>query len=231
MLTVLLTVPALAIAAVPNIFSPGTLINAAQVNGNFANLDTRLAALETGGGARSTTYVRWGRTVCPAGANVVYTGYAAGAHQTHAGSGANTLCLHDTPQWLTFNDGDQNGALLYGTEFETTTFGVSSLTGVNDRDARCVVCEVPRANQILVPGRTSCPTGWTTEYNGYLMATHYTQVKSEWACVDAAPEATGDPANANGNLWYPTEAECGALPCSATGYVQNREITCAVCSK
>ena len=48
MLTVLLTVPALAIAAVPNFFTTGTLISASQVNTNFANLDERLAALETG---------------------------------------------------------------------------------------------------------------------------------------------------------------------------------------
>jgi hypothetical protein len=44
--TALITVPLVAIAAVPNIFSPNTLISSAQVNGNFAALDTRLNALE-----------------------------------------------------------------------------------------------------------------------------------------------------------------------------------------
>jgi hypothetical protein len=46
LLTVLLTVPALGIAAVPNLFTAGTLISASQVNSNFNNLDARLAALE-----------------------------------------------------------------------------------------------------------------------------------------------------------------------------------------
>jgi len=50
-------------------------------------------------------------------------------------------------------------------------------------------------------------------------------------CVDLAPEAVGSSANQDGHLWYPTEAECGSLPCQAGGYVQNREITCAICTK
>jgi len=44
--TVLITAPLVAIAAVPNIFSPNTLISSAQVNANFAGLDSRLGALE-----------------------------------------------------------------------------------------------------------------------------------------------------------------------------------------
>ena len=42
----LLTAPALAVAAVPNIFSNGQPADAVQVNENFDNLDGRLAALE-----------------------------------------------------------------------------------------------------------------------------------------------------------------------------------------
>ena len=45
-LTVLITAPLVAIAAVPNVFSPNTVISSAQVNANFAGLDTRLGALE-----------------------------------------------------------------------------------------------------------------------------------------------------------------------------------------
>ncbi len=44
--TVLITAPLVAIAAVPNIFSPNTVISSAQVNANFAALDTRLGAVE-----------------------------------------------------------------------------------------------------------------------------------------------------------------------------------------
>jgi hypothetical protein len=52
--TVLITAPLVAIAAVPNIFSPNTVISSAQVNMNFAGLDSRLGALE----APTTGFVR-----------------------------------------------------------------------------------------------------------------------------------------------------------------------------
>ena len=231
-LTIALTVPVIAIAAdVPNIFTAGTVVSSSKVNANFKNVSDRLPALEAAG-ARSTTYIRWGRTVCPTGASVVYTGYAAGDHYTHTGSGGNTLCLHKTPEWLSYDDGDQNGATIYGTEFETAGYGLAPLVGLQNLDGTCVVCEVPRSSQLMIPGRISCPTGYTLEYNGYIMANHYTQAaKGSYLCVDAAPELAGSSANNDGNLWYPTEVECGSLPCGPNGYVSNRELACAVCTK
>jgi hypothetical protein len=228
-LTVLMTLPLLAVAAgVPNIFAPNTVISSAQMNDNFKNLSDRLTALEA---TRALTYIRWGRTVCPAGATVVYTGYAAGGAYNQAGSGAGTLCLHSVPEWLMYDDSNQNAALIYGTEYETGAYGVASLTGLQDYDASCVVCEVPRSEELMIPGKTSCPAGWSLEYNGYLMSTHYQQTKGDWTCVDAAPEKTGSVTNSDGHLFYPTEVECGSLPCMNLGYVQDREVACAVCTK
>jgi hypothetical protein len=234
LLTVLMTVPLLAVAAgVPNIFTSGTVISSSQVNDNFKNVTDRLTALEST--KPTNTYVRWGRTVCPTGANVVYTGYAAGGHYApsapYLGSGANTLCLHNTPQWLVYDDAANDAAFIYGTEFETAGRGVAALAPLQDFDATCVVCEVPRAAQLMIPGRTSCPTGWTMEYNGYLMSSHHTHNKEDWTCVDATPETAGSSANSDGHLFYPTEVQCGSLLCQNGGYVQNREVTCAVCTK
>jgi len=45
--TALLTLPLIAIAAVPNTFMPNTTISSSAVNANFAALDARIAALET----------------------------------------------------------------------------------------------------------------------------------------------------------------------------------------
>jgi hypothetical protein len=57
-LTVLLTVPLLALAAgVPNVFSPGTVISSSQVNDNFKNLADRVTALETAVGHGVTATV------------------------------------------------------------------------------------------------------------------------------------------------------------------------------
>jgi hypothetical protein len=229
LLTVLTAVPALSLAAgVPHIFTAGTAISSAQVNENFADLADRLTSIE----ARpvTTTYVRWGRTTCGNDAQAVYDGYVAGRHTIHVGSGSGSLCLHRTPEWLEFNDADQNGALLYGTEYRTLGY-VAGLDPAQNFEAECVVCEVPRATQLTIPGRTSCPAGWTLEYNGYLMSHLYTDNGSDWLCVDAAPEQHGTAGVLGGHLFYPTEIECGALPCAPDGYVQDREVACAVCSK
>jgi hypothetical protein len=53
--TALITVPVVAIAAVPNVFTANTVISSAQVNANFAALDTRLAALEAATAKTSAT--------------------------------------------------------------------------------------------------------------------------------------------------------------------------------
>ena len=231
MLTVVLTAPVLAIAAgVPNMFTAGTQVSASAMNENFKNLADRLTALEAAA-KPAQTYVRWGRSVCPTGATAVYSGYAAGGNSTQSGAGAETVCLSSQPTWLVYDDADQNGSLIYGTEYETSAYGVAPLVAVQDRDANCVVCEVPRALKLMIPGQTGCPTGWTVEYAGYLMSSHIQQTRQDYVCVDAAPEAAGSSTNSDGHLLYPTEAECGALPCQAGGYVQNRELTCAVCTK
>jgi len=180
--------------------------------------------------APAVTYTRWGRTSCGAGAQPVYTGYAATAHYAHSGSGHNTLCLTDSPTWGDHNDGNQQGALIYGMEYETSGFGLSTLAGLQNYDARCTVClRTPATVSVMVPGTQVCPSGLTLEYAGYLMATHYTQGSGEFVCVDQAPESAGSPVSNDGGLWYPTEAECGSLPCLP--YIQDREVTCAVCTR
>jgi hypothetical protein len=230
MLTVLLTLPLAAIAAnVPNMFTSGTVISSSQVNANFQNLADRVTLLE--GFHPATTYVRWGRTTCPSTATLVYSGYAAGSHYQHSGGGANTICLASSPEWLVYDDANNDASTIYGTEFETKNQGISTLANLQDYDGSCAVCEAARSEQLMIPGRVSCPTGWTMEYNGYIMSQAYTQVKSDFVCVDATPDMTGSSTNSDGHLWYPTEIECGSLPCAAGGYVQDRELACVVCSK
>nr|KAG5711597.1 hypothetical protein BaRGS_016779 [Batillaria attramentaria] len=47
--------------------------------------------------SQGSTFVRWGRTVCPPGSDIIHTGYAGGAGYTNSGSGANRVCLTDKP--------------------------------------------------------------------------------------------------------------------------------------
>lgn len=183
-------------------------------------------------------YTRWGLSTCPAGVTRVYAGYTAGALHSHAGGGANTLCLTNTPVWtnpsnalMTFNDNNLDHSLIYGGEYELSG-GQIGLDSRHDYDSVCAVCLQPNASNVFMyPGAATCPGGWNTEYFGYLMSSHYTQPKTDWLCVDANPTAAGSNANSNGRLLYSVEAECGSLPCTPTGYTQNREIVCSVCSQ
>lgn len=182
------------------------------------------------GPSPSVIYTRWGGSNCFNGAQLVYSGLIGGNLHLNPGGGANSLCLSNEPTWDEFNDGNQDGNTMYGTEYETAGFGIASFVGMNDFEASCAVCLRPDASNVLmVPGTQVCPDGWNSEYTGYLMSTHYTQTRSETICVDRLASGIGSSFDSNGNLLYPTEAECGSLPCPP--YVQNRELTCCVCSR
>ncbi|TPW18353.1 MAG: short-chain collagen C4-like, partial [Elusimicrobia bacterium] len=138
--------------------------------------------------AAGIVYTRWGRTVCPAGASLLYAGYVAGGYFNHPGSGGAPLCLSDAPTWDEFADTSENGALLYGTEFETGAYGAASLRSLQNFKARCAVCYRADASvSFMLPGSQQCPSGWTPEYAGYLMSNHYTHpAANEFSCVDRA---------------------------------------------
>ena len=178
--------------------------------------------------AGALVYTRWGRTVCPAGASLVHQGRVAGSHTSTPGGGSNLMCMSSNPVWDSFSDANQDGALIYGAEYQTGSYGVSSLTSLNGFEVPCAVClrENVRVS-LMIPGTRTCPAGWSAEYAGYLMATHYSLVKGEFLCVDRQAEGVGNPATSGGAGIYPTEGECGALPCGP--YIQNRELTCVVC--
>ena len=82
-------------------------------------------------------YTRWGSTECAndAGTTVkLYDGFIAGSHYSHNGGGYNYVCMHPEPQFPEgFNDGDHNGNLLYGTEYENT----GAIDANHDGDGAC----------------------------------------------------------------------------------------------
>lgn len=178
-------------------------------------------------------YTRWGRTDCPAGASLVYEGVVGGKHYTQVGSGSNLLCLSNQPTYnQPFDDSNQDGALIYGAEYETAVQGIAATSGLQEDNAPCAVCLRENAGAVIMqPGRELCPTDFSLEYDGYLMAAHYTQYPNQFICVDGAPEGTGATANENPALLYHVEGECAGLPCAAGEYVQNRELTCSVCTR
>ena len=83
----------------------------------------------------------------------------------------------------------------------------------------------------MIPGKYTCPQGWTREYYGYLMAERSWQShrRSTFECVDAEAETTsGGQSNENGGRFFHVEPQCGSLPCPP--YEEQKEMTCAVCS-
>ena len=181
-----------------------------------------------GEGAGGVVYVRWGHTSCPVtGANLVYSGRAGGSIYNHQGGGGNPQCLPLDPNYLMTVGGAQTWAYMYGAEYEQTN-GLAPNS--QDTDVVCAVCYVPTRNTVyMLPAKYTCPTGWTTEYYGYLMSEYYNHRRSSFSCVDhSLTPVIGSSHNHNGFLFYPVEGVCGSLPCPP--YDRTKELSCAVCT-
>jgi hypothetical protein len=83
----------------------------------------------------------------------------------------------------------------------------------------------------MIPGTNVCTSGWTKQYDGFLVAAwHSRPSRTEYVCVDSVMEGRpGSNANLNGALFYFTQTKCGSLPCGP--YQNNKIVTCVVCSK
>ena len=149
-------------------------------------------------------------------------------HNHHAGS--NYMCLPLDPEFSpSSQEGFQSNARMYGVEYEA---GGPLIDGsLNNQDTPCAVCDVDgRSRVLMIPAKLSCPTDWTKEYVGVLMAQNHGQSASEYICVSDGMEiVAGGEGNDDGGLLYVVEAVCGSLPCPP--YVEGYEIVCVVCTK
>ena len=180
---------------------------------------------------QGVAYVRWGKTTCPSGAELVYAGRAARSIY-HQGGGANYQCIVTNPKKFDYGPGAHAVSYIYGAEYEVWGTGSPSASlHLHDDDVPCAVCyAVARTAKIMVPGTYECPGRWTREYYGYLMAERSNHRRSTFECVDKDAEAaTGGHVNHNGALFYFVEPRCGSLPCPP--YDQQKEMTCAVCTR
>ncbi|XP_065903527.1 short-chain collagen C4-like isoform X2 [Dysidea avara] len=183
----------------------------------------------TGKPAGGLVYVRWGHDACPSnGAQLVYSGRAGGGGHTKSGGGGNPQCLPLDPNYLKFQPGSQSNSLMVGAEYYDTHHFRSN---TNRADVLCAVCYVAiRSAMYMIPAKHTCPTGWTTEYNGYLMSEHRSDPRSVFSCVDKLLKAVpGSTSIQEGIIFTPIEVQCGTLPCPP--YEGTKELTCAVCTK
>ncbi len=182
------------------------------------------------GAAGATVYTRWGRNDCPTGANLLYSGVAAGSNFGQPGSGANLQCLSTQPDTDIGSPDFNGGALLYVATYQGTV-AVPEFGDVLGDVVPCAVCErTGAAISIVHPGRDTCPASMNLEYPGFLMGTSWDQAKGEFVCVDQAPQSGGP--GALGHLLYTAEVACsGSNTLCVSGYTPSSEVTCSVCTK
>ena len=180
-------------------------------------------------------YTRWGRTTCPntTGIQLLYAGRTAGSDYREKGGAANYLCLPEQPQYSTYTAGQQiSRAYLYGAEYQTAYDEIGPLSSFNNHNVPCAVCYTStRETVVMIPARITCPSSWTREYYGYLMAERSTFYRTMFECVDHSPQSVpGSTANTDGVLFYHTEVKCGyGIPCPP--YDAQKEVMCVVCTK
>ena len=189
-----------------------------------------------GAPAGTTTYIRWGRTVCPDSSKLVYYGYAAGTFFTHAGGGVGPICLPAPSskklEYLEYQPGFQRTGLLYGAEYETGS--IQTLSDLQDTNVPCALCQVDgRTSTLMIPGLLTCPSDWTKEYQGYLMSSHIVDAaNNQYSCVD--DEMTffrGTKPNNDGMKFFTIEIENHPSLCPPFLECDGRELSCVVCTK
>ncbi len=179
-------------------------------------------------------FTYWGKSnSCPSGSDVVYKGYAAGSSTQQSGSGGNIMCLSDDPKLPKFPTlAFTQVAPLFGVKYQTAESWVPvGLQDVDGQDAVCTVCQ--SAGVVLMqPGSTVCPTGFNTEFTGYLVSSDFRDHDQTTVCLSSNPDLnpiTSDPSETAAQ-WHFSEIRCGALQCSSNSYVAAKEVGCAVCS-
>ena len=178
-------------------------------------------------GSVGVSYTRWGNNKCPKGTERVYSGTMAGTHYTLTGGGANFLCLPEEPDYKSLNTKPKGStSSLFGTEYE------APIVGVQDHGAPCAVCYVSgRSAKQMIPAITTCPSGWTREYYGYIMTElSSNKGRTEFVCIDKAQKSRpGSASNLNGALLYHVQATCTGIHCPP--YNGGKVLTCVMCSK
>ena len=178
-------------------------------------------------------YTRWGRTSCPSGqgTELLYSGRAGGTRYSHKGGAANILCLPNDPQYSRYGSGVTGWSPLTGVEYAIASG--QPFYSVDNHNMPCAVCYTSsRVTVLMIPAKLTCPTNWTTEYTGYIMANYHSHIgRYLYECIDQAPESVPglDAADSNNAHFNHVEATCNSLSCPP--YDAEKEVTCVVCTR
>ena len=184
-------------------------------------------------GSSGATYVRWGRTVCPPGAERIYEGLASSTANSVGGGTDESLCLPNDPEYLSNDTTNWALGTLYDIQYSYRGSGSFPLANLHRENTPCAVCFVDRSTILTIPAKYTCPTGWTREYYGYLATEHTTpgRRRKDTICVDVNAVSGG------GSGVRPSACACFMdVKCNNQGhacppYAEKKPLTCAVCSK
>ena len=188
---------------------------------------------EPGPSAGGVTFTRWGKSTCPntSKTELVYEGLAAGGSYGNSGGGANYVCVTKSPEYLSSSTSPYF-SYLQGAAYKS----VISRPSLDDQNVPCAVCYSSiRLTKLMIPGKRTCPSSWTKEYSGYLMADFYDHKhNSVYECIDEEMDGISNngSATSKGARMYHVIVSCGSghgLPCPP--YEQNKSLTCVVCTK
>ena len=153
------------------------------------------------------------------GTELIYSGRAGEGPNNHGG-GANILCMPEDPEYTL--------PFLYSYQgYSRINIVTYSTANMDLQNSPCAVCHVTtRETVLMIPAKTSCPSSWTREYEGYLMTGRsYTR---KFVCVDQEISPTYPLVN-NPSLIH-IENDCAeGLPCPP--YTSEKELNCVVCTK
>ena len=186
------------------------------------SVDTNADDKKDKGCPQVVTYIRWGNSTCPYGANTIYQGVAVGGRYDHKGSPSNLMCLPPNPMRYPNNQG--GSTIAYAVEYRTS----GPINHVDDRNMPCSLCEaIGRSDKMMIPSHYVCPDGWHKEYNGYIMAGHYNQEGSSmYNCIDEHLEQIrGTGSVETIHLLYTVRTSGSNVPYD--GYA----LSCVVCTK
>ena len=98
--------------------------------------------------------------------------------------------MHLTPEYETVQAAANGaGARLFRLQYSTTAQGLWKLWGLHNEDVPCAVCQSTGSLATLMqPGNEMCPSGWSTEYTGFMMSAPTGRWRGEYVCVDGDAE-------------------------------------------
>ena len=104
----------------------------------------------------------------------------------------------------------------------------------------CVTCEASqRPAQMMIPAKSRCPSGWNSEYKGYLMSSATAtsnNYRMEYVCIDSKPESIRS--KSSPTKWYGAVLYYATADCDGDNnidycppYKNLQPLQCVVCTK